>query len=986
MRTEIRRRGVAGLLLAVALAAGRAKAQALTGLDLPVSSVTYTCDGPVDETEVARLVEIRTGRPLTADETGNTIRNLFATSRFSDIQIEAVPRDGNVEVVVHLVRSFRVFPLKFSRPPLPREEMRRAVGFSEGSVFSADQVQEGAAALKRRLEQEGYLHASITPEVSFDRRAFDARIVYRIEAGTPARVAPAFFDGDTAPFTREELARHSRLDPGDRYRESKARADATRMTEFLHKSSRLKGSVELIAAQPTDDGRLMPVYRISVGPRVVFESQGIAAKKVEKELRALIEDETLDEDSILRYVEEKRKALQRRGYYRAKVDYAIADSPGTMTVTVTVVPGQHFEVEKIAFAGNASVSEKQLRPLMVTRKRGLPLLRPGHLVDEDLSGDASAILGYYQTHGWITAKVDTPRVTEGSRPDRLVVTLPIEEGPRAIVGRRELMGVEHVNPSAFEKSLAVRTGQPFNPNSMRSDVATIQAWYHDNGWREAAVRGDFTLSSDKTSADVVYRVDEGLRSFFGKTIVRGNVRTDIGRIRRLVAWKEGRPFSETQVLDTQRNLARAGVFRRVDIRPESPDAATQVRNVEIDLQEARPLSVLYGVGYQYAVNAGENRSDPFLVAGATYNNLFGKMLSAGIEGQVAISGRFRLQLTYRDPYLFNRDLRFTGLLFATREAIQTVDIDRFALVNEVAHFFGRYLRVALRVEYQRIRPVHPEQLSDLEAANFPRFDQPIEEATVGPVFFYDRRDDIIDPHRGYYLTGDVKRAFPVLTAEARYTKASLQAVYFRPLGKSVAAFAARGGGIFPYGPSDIQVPIAERFFVGGPSSARGFETDLLGIPGQTVDYDTRAALHSPTTENGSCAATFPSIPQYDCVAGPRIVGGNGFLAFNVELRVPIAGNFGATVFYDVAQVWKNFSDIRLRLEGKDGLRQSVGAGLQYMLPIGPVRVGYGLPVRPQTIPFNVTTLNADGDRVVLPDASGTVKEKGRFFFSLGFPF
>lgn len=984
VRRSGRRRLLPAVLLAILLPTARAGGQTPDLFGRPVTSVAFTSDGAVEQEEIGRLVEIRVGKPLTEDATGGTIRNLFATRRFSDVRIEGETSPGGVAVTVHLFRAFRVFPLKFRGAPLPREELGRAIPFSEGSVFQTAQLDEGAAAIKRRLEEEGYLQAQITPEVSFDRLTFDAAVEYRIEAGKPARVAPPFFDGNTAPFTPGELARHARLDPGDRYRESRARADAARMTEFLHRNSRLKGLIELIAAQPTEDGRLMPVYRTFVGPRVVFESRGISPKTVSSEVHDLIEGQIFDEDLILQYVDNKRKELQQKGYYRAKVDYKIAQTPALDTVTVTVDRGAHVEIEKIAFAGNVSVSDAQLRRLMLTRKRGIPYLRPGHLVEEDLTDDLSAILGYYQTHGWVSAKVGKPKITEGSRPDRLVVTLPIEEGPLAIVASREITGAEHADSKVIARELLVKVGEPFNPNAVRQDVYTLQSYYHDHGWFEASVRDDFTLSADKTSADVVYRVDEGLRSFFGKTIVRGNTRTDTSRIRRLVTWREGRPFSETAMLETERNLSRTGVFRRAEVRAQTPDPATQARNVNIDLQEGRPLAVLYGVGYQYAENVIQNRSDPFAVAGISYNNLFGRMLSAGLEGQVALSGRFRLQLSFRDPFLFDRDLRFTSLLFATREPIQDVDLDRFAWVNEVARYFGRYLRVALRAEYQRIQPVNPGALSDIERKNFPRFDQPIEEATLGPNFLYDRRDDVIDPHRGYYATGGVKYAFPLLTAKARYTKVSSQAVYFHPVSTSVITVSARAGGIFPYGPSTIQVPIAERFFAGGASSDRGFSTDLLGIPQRTVDYNTRATPNA--SGDGSCKGSFsfPSRADYDCDGGPRIVGGNGFLAFNAEFRFSIAGNFGGVVFYDVAQVWTNFSDIRLKLEGPDGLRQGVGVGLRYMTPIGPARLEYGFPVHRRTIPFNVTFTDKANNTTVLD--SGTVREKGRFFFALGYPF
>jgi outer membrane protein insertion porin family len=997
------------LLLATAeSAAGQAPAEAPPLFGRTVVSVAYTTDGPVDRDEVERLVSIRAGQPLTEQATGSTIRHLFATRRFSDVRIEAEAAEGGVAVTVHLFRSFRVNPLKFDDGvSVSREDMRRAVPFSEGAVFQAEELEEGTDALKRRLDAEGYVTAAVQPEVFFDRATFDAEVIYHIEAGKPARTASALFDGETRPFTPEELLRKGRLDPGDRYRESKARADADRMTKFLRKKGRLRGTVELIAAQPTDDGRVMPVYRITVGPRVVFQTRGIRERRVRREVLGLLQGQIFDEDLVLQYVENKRRGLQRKGHYRAKVEYAMSEQSDVLAVAITVEEGRKFAVEKIDIAGNESVSDKRLRKLMVSQEKGLPLLRPGRLVDEVLREDADAILGYYQTRGWVQARVDDPQVTEGPRPNRLIVNVHVTEGPRAIVASRRVVGAEHVSPDELEKILSVDPGKPFNPNEVRQGSFSLQNHYRDRGWREASVKDNWTLSADGTSADVVYDVEEGMRSFFGKTIVRGNTRTDTDRITRLVTWDEGDPFSEQEVLTTQRNLTRTSVFRRVELRPQPADPATQTRPVDIEVQEGRPLSLLYGLGYQYAPDALENRSDPFAIAGVSYNNLFGTMRSASVEVQYApISNRGRAVLTFREPFLFNRDIPLNVLGFFIREPIQKIDIERRGAVLDSSRLFGRYLRVGMRYEYQRIEALNEKDLSTIER-DFSKFDRPILQSAIGPNLFYDRRDDFIDPHDGYYLTASTKYAFPLAQCEndrassgscyADYLKYSGQAAYFRPFGGGVFAISARAGGINSYGElRGVPVPIAERFFAGGRSTNRAFDTDLLGIPGATVDHDTRATVHEGL-DPGSCADRYPQLgmppdSNYDCDAGPTIVGGNGFLGLNAEYRFPIFGNLGGALFYDVAQVWESPSDIRFAIEGEKGLRQGVGIGLRYMTPIGPVRVEYGWPVKARTIPFNVVLVDEDGTPVLDQDGKPIVldrdsrREKGKFFFSIGYPF
>ncbi len=991
------RRACLRLVLAVLAAGAFARGQAAeirTELfGRPVESIAFTSDGPAERREIETLITFRVGRPLTEDDTGATIRNLFGTLEFSNVLVEAEPIDGGgVAVTVHLWRSFRVARIEFyGKVSLSREEMHRAIPFSERDPFNQTALAEGASSLERRLGTDGYMHPVVDPKVIFDDRKFTATVVYRIAAGERARVATPFFDGSVDPFTPEDLLARTRLKVGSLYRESRARADADRLGKFLLAQGRFKAGVELIAAEPTDDGRIRPVYRIAVGPRFVIEATGIKEKQVRREILGLLEGRGFDEDLLEQWTDTTRDTLQREGHYRARVA-AAATGADPAVVKATVEEGAKYAVERIAISGNASVPEKSLRALILTRKKGFPLLRKGRLLDLDLESDASALLGYYQTHGWIGARVEKPAVAEGSKPDLLDVTFTIVEGPRTFVASRRIEGAAHLTAAEIDALVTVREGEPFNRSAVRQDVAALITQYWNSGWREASVQDSFTLSQDRTKADVVYRIEEGMRSFFGKTIVRGNAVTDPDRILRQVSWREGEPFSEEKIADTQRNLARTGVFRSIEVQPKPVAPDNPERNVDIDLTEARRLSLLYGVGYQYAQGASQP-SDPFASVGVSYRNLFGSMRSASLEVQYApFSRRGYVVANFLEPYLFATDIPLTFAAFASREPIQDIDINRLGVFFESVRLFG-HMRVGLRYSYQQIAPNNPQDLSTIQLEKFPKSDQPIKQSAIGPSFLYDRRDDVLDPHEGYYWTVAGNYAFPFLSANAHYGKVSGQAAWFTRLPGGVVAASVRVGGLFPYNAAaQGTVPIAEKFFAGGSSTARGFDTDLEGIPGVTVDYNTQATLHEPPG-TGSCAAQFPGYPDaapYDCSPGPRILGGNGFMALGLEYRFPIAGNLGVSVFYDLAQVWENPGDINFRIEGDLGMRQSIGAGFHYMTPIGPLRLEYGRPVELRTIAFAVTTTTQPDGKPCAPSpctlAFGSTKETGRVLLSIGYPF
>jgi outer membrane protein insertion porin family len=983
----------------VAQDAAQVVAQDLLGRT--ITSVAFTCDGPADAHEIASLVDLEVGRPLTRDGTGATIENLFATLDFSNVLVVAeADADGGVAVTIHLWRAYRVSRVVFDgKSSLSGEDMRRAIPFSERDPFNGTSLAEGAAALERKLAADGYIHASVEPEATFEAATFTVDVVYRIAAGERARMAAPFFDGKLEPYTAEELLAGSKLKVGASYREARARTAAEKLRKYLLDQGRYKASVDLIAAEPTEQGEIRPVFRLTVGPPYVIEAAGLTEKQARKEILALLEGQGLDEDLLEQWANTTREGLQRAGRYKAKVT-AVATGTDPVVVKLTIDAGEKYAVEKVVLAGNDSVSTETLQALIVTRPKGLPLIQKGRLIDGDIEADASAVLGYYQTHGWISAKVDKPAITEGSKPDLLDVAITVIEGPRTFVATRQIDGVGHLTPAEIDTLVAIREGEPFNPSLVQQDVSSLTTRYRNTGWREAAVRDHWTVSPDKTKVDVVYTVDEGSRSFFGKTILRGNAVTDPDRILRQVAWKEGEPYSEEKIADTQKNLARTGVFRSIEVRPQPVNPDNEEHNVDISLTEARRISLLYGVGYQYSGSGTSNPNDPFVTLGVSYRNLFGRMQSASVEVQYApLSQRGYVVANFLEPYLFNTDVPLTFGVFASREPIQQVDIDRFGVFLESARQIGA-LRVGLRYSYQQIAPTNAADLGTIVLEKFPRSAFPIKQSAIGPNLLYDRRDDVLNPQKGYYATLSGNYAFPFLNADAHYGKVSGQGAWFVSVLGGVLAASVRAGGLFPASAeAEGTVPIAEKFFAGGSSTARGFDTDLEGIPAETVDYNAQATLKPATqTDPGSCdSSTYDFRPGvnpalYNCSPGPRIIGGNGFLAMGLEYRFPIFGNLGISVFYDLAQVWTNPGQINVGIEGATGLRQSIGAGLHYITPIGPLRLEYGRPVQLRTIPSTVTSTEGEFDGapcdIAHPCILGTLKTKetGRILLSIGYPF
>lgn len=950
-----------------------------------IASVSYDSDGPVDSGEIPRLLEVHAGEPLSADAVRRSIQNLFATERFTDVRADAEPAGaGQVGLTFHLFCAYRVDPLRFPGSPVSAEALRHAVGFREGEIYDEPEVTEGVARLKRFLFTEGYGDAQVTPSVAFHHPDFTVGITYRIVSGRTTRVAPAIFDGDLQPFAPEVLRREMKLRPGDRYREEKARRDAERLQSFLWGKGRLKAEVHLIGVD-TENGSAAPVYRLDVGPLVSFVTQGVEEKKVQADLQALLKDRVFEEDLLLSYVASLRRAYQEKGFREAKVDYSLEDTTGRVQVTIRVSRGPREWVQDLVLSGDLRVPEQKLRSLVITRPRSL--FHSGHLVDEVIEDDRRAILGYYRTEGYTRASVSEPEVVPGGRPGALVVTLRLDGGPRTLVGTRRLEGCAHADVKEIEALLETREGAPFDPLKVEEDRAAIVNFYRDRGWTRVTVDPRVDFSSDLSRASVTDVVTEGSREFFDKTIIRGNTRTRTDRLRLSIRWEEGDPFTEAKLLDTQRDLARTGVFQKVDVQAMPPEASGNDRNAVVDVTEGRPLSVLYGVGYQYEETTGDE--SPFGILGIGYNNLFGTLRSVSIETRYApLTGRGRAFLNFRDPYLFGWDIPVTATAFYAREPIQKIDVRRRGVFLEGTRQITTKTRVGVRYEFQRINvgSNDPLDISQLQP-----FDRSIAESTLGGTLLYDRRDDPIDPHRGVFLSAFAKDAFPVsfLSADAKYLKVYGQASsYVRALG-GVLATSLRAGVIRVSSGCEAEfnacIPIAERFFSGGRSSDRGFDTNIEGISGETVDY---AILQTPAAVpgTGDCRPAIDPAHNFNCDFGPRLVGGSSVAGWNAEWRFPIAGAFGGTLFYDATQVWAD-GRLRFGVEGRRGLRQSVGLGIRFLTPVGPLRLEYGKVLKPQT--FEVPVLRQDPQTKTFADTGLTTRQSEatyKILLSIGYPF
>lgn len=914
-----------------------------------VSDVQLRFDRPLATSSLSEYVTVKPGQPLTIREVQNTMKALFATGNFRDVRVDETPAGNGVRVTFSLYLNYRVGKIIFDGTKgSERSRASRELRVHTGDVLSLNAVDQSAVSIQEQLNRDGYLEATVDPETTFVSERNIADVTFHVTKGPEAKVASVLLDGNLTPFSQKDLLDRMKEKPGKTFRLVDARSDADRIKNYLVRRNYRKADVTFV--DNTYDAASNTVtlhYRATVGPIVKVEVTGVSRSAVRKVL-PFARNQEYSEDVIDKAADDIVKLYQERGYLNAAVDTESYVENNTSTTTFNVKPGQQYHLSAVTFSGNIKVPDKTLAGVVQTSVSGgiKSLLatifrRPTGVTRSQLTSDRDALESYYRLQGFSEATVATPVATP--HPDgTLTVDFPITEGPQTVVAGITIEGTQQVDARRLPRML-LKPGEPLNPQLERQDVLALQTFYADRGNAEVQVGSRETLSADKTSAKVTYTIAEGPQIHVNDVVVQGNTYTDSSVILRKADLDRGDPFSYTNILEAQRNLYRLGIFNRVDIQPSQAGTSVAQRNVTIAVEEGKNLTASGSVGFlaEGGSQGGHHVLSPRFAGALAHRNLFGTGRYLGVEGVYAPNSDVEAYLTYREPFIgrFNVPLQITVFQTDdfTRKEARIQQRGTSIEASKVA-----FLQTRWSVQYQYKISVCKEgdlctQIEqNIPVPTLPRTLLDIQISSVTPTFFWDKRDDIVDPHHGFFTSASTTYAFPLFAAKSHFTKEFVQGAWYLPIStRSVIAFSGRVGLIQPVGDSleSRFVPPSERFLAGGETSHRAFALDQLGD--LCVDPSESHMGHT-------CIPTLYNLGTPD---SPRLapLGGNALLILNAEYRFPIFGPVGAALFTDVGNVFGT-STIHF-----DDLRYGVGTGLRYISPVGPLRFDVGFKLKRRII-------------------------------------
>lgn len=925
-----------------------------------IAQIDLRADARFDTNAIASEVTLKPGQAVTIRELQSSIKNLFATGNFRDVRVDATPAPGGVVLTFALFLHYRIDEIALEG--IPRGERSRALReltIRNGEVLSLDDVDDSASAVQDLLRRNGYLEATVDPETNFDRQRSIADVTLHITAGAEAKVASVVLEGETAPFTTKQLTGEMKRGTGETFMLGEAREDANRMRTFLIRRNYRHADVDLLSNvyDPATKGVTLR-YRVNVGPIVQVQVEGISRGAVRRWL-PFGRNQEYSEDAVDQAADNIVRGLQERGHYNAAVDTESELRDNIWTTTFHVNAGPRYRLAGVDFTGNVKVPEKKLHGAVATTPKGgfgrllsTIFRRPAGVTKAQISDDADALVSFYQLEGFSEAAVGEPVVKLNDAAGTMTVEFPITEGPQTLVAGVRTEGIDEERRSDVPAP-KLEAGQPLNPQFLHEDVVALQTFYANEGHTEVQVTPRVDISEDKTTATVAYVVAEGPRVKVDEVIVRGNTYTDRDVVLRRSDIDPGDPFSYTRMLEAQRELYRLGIFQRVEIQPEQAGTSVSDRDVVIQVEEGKNLTLTGSIGLRLergnqdetsgddasapdtggggAVGGGGSEIHERVSIAAAHRNLFGTGRYLGLE---IVAGREEQEafLTYREPFISRWDVPLQFQIFQSDDSTRPgTNIQQRGLSIETSKVARQRTRWSLRYEY-KISNCEGGTLCQELGREDPAL-RNIQISSITPTFFWDTRDDIIDPRRGFFTSASLEYAFPLFSADAGFLKEYVQGALYLPVSRStVVALSARAGFIQPYAKKNgaiLPVPFSESFTAGGENTHRAFALDLLGnlCDDPAEPEDCQPTLFTEIDDEGNrIGSVFP-------------LGGNSLFLVNAEYRFPLFGAVGGAVFTDIGNVFAG-SSIKF-----DQLRYGAGVGIRYLSPVGPLRVDVAVPFR-----------------------------------------
>ncbi|MGC2696111.1 MAG: POTRA domain-containing protein [Candidatus Angelobacter sp.] len=930
-----------------------------------ISSVLLAGQPDGNLKKLRELIAQPVNAPYSQSKIDQTVAALKQAGHFTNVDVQVTPRAEGLRVMFVLQPGyyFGVFTFSRAEKTFSYTRLLQEANYSKQEPYSQESVEEAESNLLEFFHRTGYFMSTVEPKLETDSKHGVVNVTYDINLKRHAKFGDVKITGTPGAQTTR-LARSIRsfrarikgayLKPGKIYSFKRLQAATTFLQQQLGKQHYLAARVNVVSTvYNPETNRADITFQVNEGPVIAIQVVGAHIwQRTQKKLIPIYQENAVDADLVNEGEQDLTSYFQSKGFFDAKVESRIKKQPSGVTVVYQIEKGRRGNVESIAFHGNKQFSDKELKShVQVTKEAPLLPFSHGKYSEQLVRKGVKNIEGLYHGAGYSQVKV-VPRVTRKGKD--LFLAFEVNEGDRDIVESLQLEGNKALSQEQLApKGLNLEPGKPYSTQLLNKDRDQIMATYLDKGFLTMTFKATVQHpKNDPHHAQVIYQVDEGPQVHTASLAPIGALHTRPEIIARNANIKVNQPLSETALLRGESQLYTLGVFDWASVDTRRPITDEPQAEVLVKLHESKRNSITYGFGFQVINRGGSIPSGTIALPGLPPVGLPAQFATSqqtfwGPEGSIeytrrnfrgraetinlaAFAGRLdqRGSASWVNPAIWNTGWSSTVTLSAERDSENPIFTSRQGGAGiQFQHYLDkdRQKSVIFRYDFRRT------SLSNIVIPDLVQpQDQNVRLSSVSASFSRDSRDNPLDAHKGIYESFQLDLDPSYLGSNTSFGRFLGQTAYYRSLNKDsslVWANSLRLGMERAFGGRHI--PISESFFSGGGSTLRGFSLNGAG-PQRTVLV---------------CPASTPNCNETISVP----VGGKALVILNSELRFPlgismplVGGPLGGAAFYDSGNVYTSVSLNNIF----SNFSHTVGFGLRYKTPVGPVRIDIGHLLNP----------------------------------------
>jgi outer membrane protein insertion porin family len=981
-----------------------------------------------DRDHLLELLPQKAGEPLDRDHVRDSIRSLYATGRFADIQAEVVPSGEGIVLTFANSANFFVGAVDLEGGPTrpSKNQIINASKFQLGELYTHDKLDRGLENIRQLMQEGGYYRARVTAESTSNAATQQVDILFHVTPGAQAHVGEVKATGASG-LSLDQVRSIAHMTPGDRVTSSRVTGSLQHLRKKFQKQNRALAQVSIAQQLYHPESNAVDfTYQIDPGPVVVIYARGYhVSRGVLKKEIPVYEENAVDDDLLNEGMRNLLDYLQTRGLFDAKVEIQKENDAQALHVIYQIDPGPVHKLVRVDLTGNKDFMDTKSLLSRMEIQPASRLLSHGRYSGVLLKSDVATLEGLYRSNGFREVKIQT-KVDDDYRgvENQLAVHVHIDEGPQTLVGQLSIVGNQKIAASEFQEP-STRPGQPYSEQNLADDRERILNYYFDHGFPNATLDITTKPSSEPHREDVTYTISEGEHFTVNRVMLAGTEHTRDYVVQREVLVHTGDALNQQAMLDTQTRLYDLGIFGQVDTAVQNPEGNDPQKNVLVQVQEAKRYTFTYGVGFEFQTGqpAGTTAAlAPRVAFDVTRLNFLGRNQTLTFQSHYG-GLQQRALISYEIPKLFDNDkFKLIYTIFYDKSLdVSTFTSQRVEGKIDLRQQIGSSgtepgtrpgpNSITYRFDFRRVRASN--FVAEFNPGEISTLSLPARVGGPGFTFIHDKRDNPLESTKGNYFTVDGFAASGYFASQADYGRLLAQySTYHAFGGKGKAGhqwvFARsttvgvqqpfRGTVVRPPGACPIDphtnesicegitlIPLPEQFFAGGGNSHRGFGLNQAGP-------------RDPTSG-------FP-------------VGGTAEFVNNLELRLPpltlpyLGEGFGLAVFHDMGNVFTAPHDMLKGLvrwhqdnpeacltggttntqcytqfnnSGYDYTSHGVGVGVRYKTPIGPLRFDFGYNLNPTRYFQAFPTVRLFG----LPGPSVLEAQHLRpfnLFFSIGQPF